>query len=108
MRLRLLLDECIDERFRHSFVEHECQTVRYARLSGLKNGRLLTEAERANFDVLITLDRSIYAQQNFDGRRISVLIMRTPSSDLDDLLPLLTIALAALLQIRPGQVFRIP
>jgi len=49
--MRLLLDERIDERFRHSFIDHECQTVRYGGFSGLKNGQLLHEAGRANFDV---------------------------------------------------------
>jgi hypothetical protein len=35
---RLLIDECIDERLRNSFPGHECQTARYAKLAGLKNG----------------------------------------------------------------------
>jgi hypothetical protein len=34
--MRLLLDECIDERLRHSFSGHACETTRYANLVGLK------------------------------------------------------------------------
>jgi hypothetical protein len=39
--MRVLIDECIDERLRYEFAGHGCQTVRYAGLAGLKNGKLL-------------------------------------------------------------------
>ena len=55
--MRLLIDECIDERLRHLFTAHDCQTARYAKLAGLKNGDLLSAAEGAGFEVLITIDR---------------------------------------------------
>jgi predicted nuclease of predicted toxin-antitoxin system len=67
--MRLLLDECVDERLRHFFPNHDCQTARFARLAGLKNGRLLQAAERADFDALITVDQSIADQQNLTGRK---------------------------------------
>jgi hypothetical protein len=28
--MRVLIDECIDERFRNALSHHECQTARYA------------------------------------------------------------------------------
>jgi hypothetical protein len=34
--MRILIDECIDERFRNSLIGHDCQTARYAGLAGLK------------------------------------------------------------------------
>ncbi len=46
--MRILIDECIDERFRNSLTGHDCQTARYAGLSGLKNGDLLKAAEAVN------------------------------------------------------------
>jgi hypothetical protein len=52
--MRLLIDECIDERLRHLFPGHDCQTARYAKLAGLKNGELLSTAEAAGFEVLVT------------------------------------------------------
>ena len=55
--MRVLIDECIDERFRNSFPGHDCQTARYAGLAGLKNGDLLIAAEAAGFDVFVTMDR---------------------------------------------------
>jgi len=62
--MRLVIDECIDERMRHLFPGHECQTARFANLAGLKNGCLLESAEQAGFDVLITADQNIPDQQN--------------------------------------------
>ena len=57
--MRLLIDECVDERLRLLFPGHECQTARYTNLAGLKNGYLLDAAEAAGFDVLITVDQNI-------------------------------------------------
>jgi hypothetical protein len=44
--VRILIDECVDERVRLLFPGHDCQTARFAKLAGLKNGRLLDAAER--------------------------------------------------------------
>lgn len=54
--MRLLLDECVDQRLRHLLGQHECESEGYAGLAGLKNGALLLAAERAGFEVLITTD----------------------------------------------------
>jgi predicted nuclease of predicted toxin-antitoxin system len=37
--MRLLIDECVDERLRLLFPDHDCQTARFAKLAGLKNGQ---------------------------------------------------------------------
>lgn len=68
--MRVLLDECVDERLRRYFQRHDCQTARFANLAGLKNGALLDSAEKLGFDVLVTVDQSIPDQQNFGGRWI--------------------------------------
>lgn len=80
------------------------QTVRYAGYTGLKNGKLLAAAEKGKFGVLVTIDKSIKYQNNFTGRTISILVVRTVSSDLSDLLPHLSAIIDALRQISPGQV----
>src|SRR5208337_3374727 len=43
----------------------------------LTNGNLLTEAERAGFDVLLS-DKNMRHQQNLRGRRIAVVVLSTP------------------------------
>jgi hypothetical protein len=105
--MRLLIDECVDERLRNSFPGHDCQTARYAKLAGLKNGDLLSAAEAAGFDVLVTVDQSIPDQQNLEDRKIALLILSAPTNRLRDLRPLIPAALAVLDAIRPGQVVRV-
>jgi hypothetical protein len=105
--MRLLLDECIDERLRLLFSDHECYSARYAGLAGLKNGKLLLAAEAAGFDVLITVDQSIPDQQNFSVRNLSLLVLCARTNRLHDLKRLVQMALDALDSIEPGQVVRI-
>jgi len=105
--MRVLIDECVDERLRLLFPAHDCQTARFANLAGLKNGRLLDAAEAAGFDVLITTDQNIPDQQNLKGRNISIVILCGPTNRLRDLEPLAPPANSALASIRPGQVLRV-
>jgi hypothetical protein len=49
----------LHERFRVCFPGHDCQTARYARLGGLKNGDLLQAADLASLDVLLTVDQGL-------------------------------------------------
>jgi len=105
--MRLLIDECVDERLRLLFPDHECQTARFANLAGLKNGQLLDAAEAAGFDVLITVDQNIPDQQNLAGRTISLVILCGPTNRLRDLEPLAPAAIAALRLIGRGEVVRI-
>jgi len=105
--MKLLVDECVDERLRLPFPGHECQTARYAGLAGQKNGQLLEAAEAAGFDVLVTTDRNIPDQQNLSGSKLSILILCAPTNRLRDLAPLAMAAIAALGAIEPGSVVRI-
>ena len=85
--MRLLLDECIDERFRFLFPNHDCQTARFAGLAGLKNGALLEAAEAGGFDVLITVDQHVPDQQNLAERTLALVILCGPTNRLRDLAP---------------------
>ena len=105
--MRILIDECLDERFRHHVPEHECKTTRYAGLAGMENGKLLSAAEAAKFDVFITVDRGIEYQQNLRDRKIAIIILCAKSNRLKDLLTLLPACLACINAIQPGQVARI-
>ena len=105
--MRLLIDECIDQRLRLLFPAHDCQTAGFANLAGLKNGSLLDAAEAAGFEVLITVDQNIPDQQNLDGRTISLLILCAPTNRLRDLEPLVPAANSALGSIGPGRALRI-
>jgi predicted nuclease of predicted toxin-antitoxin system len=91
--MRVLIDECIDERLRNHLPGQDCQTVRYAGLGGLKNGDLLTAAESAEFDAFLTLDQGIEYQQNLIDRKIAS--------------PFIPACLTALESIQAGQLVEI-
>ena len=48
--MRILLDECVNQRLRDYLPGHVCQSARYAGFGGLKNGELLDATQAANFD----------------------------------------------------------
>jgi predicted nuclease of predicted toxin-antitoxin system len=105
--MRLLLDECVDERLRFLFSPHECHSARYAGLAGLKNGELLLAAETAGFEVIVTVDQNLPDQQNLGSRRMSVLILCAPTNRINDLTRLVPIALEALDSIQAGQAVKV-
>jgi hypothetical protein len=105
--MRILLDECIDERFRNSFLAHDCQTARYAGFAGLENGALLNAAETSKFDIFLTVDQGIEYQQNLTHRRIAIIILRAKSNRLKDLLTLVPLCLAHIETVQPGNIVRI-
>jgi hypothetical protein len=105
--MRVLLDECVSEGLRKYLPGHECQTARYAGFTGLENGQLLTAAEAAKFDVLLTVDRGFEYQQNLGRRQVSVIIFCGKSVLLEDLVSLMPDCVTRLKSIQPGEVVRI-
>ena len=105
--MRVLLDECVNAGLRNYLSDHDCLTARYAGFAGLENGQLLTAAETAKFDVVLTVDRGFEYQQNVGQRKIAVIIFCGRSILLEDLLTLVPDCLAHLGSIRPGQIVRI-
>jgi hypothetical protein len=44
----------------------------------LSNGDLLSEAEHAGFELLLTADNNMRYQQNLSGRKIILVVLSTP------------------------------
>lgn len=82
--MKLLLDECIDRRLARDLAEHDVKTVPQMGWAGIKNGALLTLAEK-EFDVFITVDRNLSFQQNLPKFNIAVLVLHATSNRLADL-----------------------
>jgi hypothetical protein len=59
-------------------IGHTVTEARDRRWDRLSNGDLLTEAERAGFDVLLTVDKNIRYQQNLTNRKIAIVVLSTP------------------------------
>ena len=70
--------------------------------AGIKNGELLTLAEKA-FDVFITVDRNLSFQQNLLKFDIAVLVLHATSNRLADLRPLAPKILATLPALKKGE-----
>ncbi len=105
--MKILLDECIDQKLRLLFIGHDCQTAGYAKLAGLKNGVLLAAAELVGFELMITTDQEIPYQQNLGRRKIAILILCAPTNRLADLKLLVPAVFRVLESVTPGQVVRV-
>src|SRR5216683_1983226 len=100
--MKILLDECLPLDFRHSFPTHDAHTAQWAGLKSKKNGELLRAAEVAGYDVLLTVDQGIPHQQPPAGRRLSIILVRSRTNQIEDLLPYVNTILQALETIQPG------
>ena len=58
--------------------DHEVRTAKAEGWDTLGNGELLTAAEAADFELLITTDKNIRYQQNLAERKIAVLVLGNP------------------------------
>lgn len=105
--MRVLLDEQLPRQLAPHIVGHSVRTVQQEGWAGLKNGALLTEAEDAGFEVLVTGDQNMPLQQNIAKRKLGVLVLGARSNALEDLLPLVPALLASLTSIRAGHVIRV-
>ena len=102
--MKILLDECVDQRFRHELVGHDVTTVQEAGWSGKKNGELLALAVAA-YEVFITVDRNLSFQQNIPNLKLAVLVLISRTNRLADLKSLTSEAMAELRRIKPGVSF---
>lgn len=93
-------------RLGRALVGHDVRTVEDLGWKGIRNGRLLRLAE-AEFDVLITVDRSIAFQQNIERLDLAIIILRVRRNKLRHLLPLVPELLEALQRIERGRVISI-
>ena len=106
--MKILLDECLPVDFRHSFPMYDAHTAEWAGLKGKTNGELLRAAERAGYDALLKVDQGMPQQQSLVGRKLSVILIRSRTSQIEDPLPLVEAILQTLSAIKPGQYVAIP
>lgn len=74
--MKILLDENIPLKLRHELETHEVYTVSYQQWTGVQNGELLEKMLAEGFEVLITFDQHLAAQQNFETYPIPVLVLK--------------------------------
>ena len=71
----VLLDNNVPRGVARALAGHAVKEARLYGWSALKNGLLLANAERTGFDVFVTADKNIRYQQNFQARRIAIVVL---------------------------------
>jgi predicted nuclease of predicted toxin-antitoxin system len=105
--VKILLDHNLDWRLSDQLFDHEVSTALEMAWDTLKNGALLTEAEKFGFGVLMTSDKGIKDQQTMKGRSIGVVIIRTPNNRLETHLTMISEIIQVLAVIQPGQIIEV-
>ncbi len=77
--MKVLFDQGVPAPLRRHLTGHTIDTVYERGWATLKNGVLLSAAEQAGYDVLITTDQQLRFQQNLTGRRLAILVLGTTS-----------------------------
>jgi hypothetical protein len=75
--MTILFDQGTPVPLRQALVGHTVDTAYERGWSTLSNGELLTAAERASFDLLITTDQNLRHQQLLTNRRLAILVLPT-------------------------------
>jgi hypothetical protein len=77
--MKILFDQGTPVPLRRRLTGHTIDTVYELGWSTLTNGRLLTIADQAGYDVFITTDQNLRYQQNLTGRKIAILVLGSTS-----------------------------
>jgi hypothetical protein len=86
--MRVLLDNNVNQRFAALVDGHEVVHARQLGWGELLNGKLISAAEEAGFDVMITADKQMQYQQNLTGRRIAIIVLNSVLLRWTDIEPL--------------------
>ena len=105
--MKILFDHCVPRPLRRELPGHDIRTAREMRWEGLKNGKLLDEAQAEGFEVFLTVDQNIRYQQNLQGRAIAVVVMIANGITVEDLRSLLPAVEETLALVQPGQLYEV-
>jgi hypothetical protein len=84
--MKILIDENLPHKLKGCFGEgHEVYSARQMNWQGKKNGELLGLMTLAGFEVFVTMDRNLQAQQNLDKFEITIFVLRGINNKLETL-----------------------
>nr|GFD49566.1 hypothetical protein [Tanacetum cinerariifolium] len=86
--MRRLLDENLPKRLKLDFPEYEIFTVRDKGWNGIKNGKLLELMLSDGFHALLTFDKNLQYQQNFQKYTLTVFVLSAATNTYAALSPL--------------------
>lgn len=99
--MKILIDHCLPRRLKHHFPAHEVATAVDLGWSRLKNGDLLTAAAAGGFDLVLTIDQKMKYEQNLDTLPLSVIVLKSPSNRLEDVIQCVPAVDEALQRFQP-------
>ena len=103
--MRILFDANTPAPLARFLTKHEVSRADELGWQGLENGDLLDASEKSGFDMLLTCDQNLWYQQNFQTRRLAIVILSTNHW------PTLRLVAAKVSNkvgfVRPGEVVRI-
>ena len=77
--MKVLFDQGTPVPLRRHLLLHKVTTVYELEWSTLQNGALISQAEAAGFNVLVTTDQNLRYQQNLAERRLAVVVLLSTS-----------------------------
>lgn len=73
--MKIIFDQGVPKPLQSHLAGHDVRRAFQLGWADKKNGELLTLAENAGFELLVTTDQNLLHQQNLRGRKISVFIL---------------------------------
>ena len=77
--MKILFDQGTPVPLRRHLASHEVTTVYELSWTTLRNGDLISQAEAAGFEVLVTTDQNLKYQQNLNARRLAIVVLLSTS-----------------------------
>lgn len=88
--MKLLLDENLPKRLKADLLPHSAFTVREMGWNGKSNGVLLTLLKDHGFDAMLTFDKNVEYQQNFNKYDLPLIVLDAEDNTYATLSPLMT------------------
>src|SRR5699024_851682 len=108
--IHILLDEYLDVKLKYRFQEYSpnfrVSTVADQQWTGVKNGKLLTQAQQ-QFDVFVTIDQNTSYQQELSKYSIAVVVFKAKSNRYKDLLKFVTPASEIIKSAQVGKFYEV-
>ncbi len=104
--MRILLDECLNVEVNRAFPDVAVQTITDVGWSGLEDGPLLSRVH-GNFDVFITIDKSIEFQQNYRRFPFAIVVVHVRRGDIESWTPFFPELRRVAERVRPDELLNI-
>jgi len=105
--MKLLIDENLPHKLRHTLNEHICFTATFMGWNGISNGELLRIAAANGFDAVISNDRGLEYQQNQEALPLSVVVLLAKDNKLRTIELMVPALIAALKDLKPRSFVKV-